>query len=477
MSTIIFNGIKKGYLKVARNWSLPAWAPIEREYLTIPGMAGGRSKKMQTGIRRFDIPIIIESTTLIEKEAFVEDMARWLIHEEAKPLKFTKYPNRTLFAQIEGAPDLPEMWMRGKGVISVVCSDPFKYGEEETVDFVEGAAIVNNQGSADAKPIYEFEVLEDLTHLDVYSDKAYIRVGEETPIDVPVYQRQTLLLHDSMKTLTGWTDVTDIDNGYVAGTMTATQTGFTATGFGTEQSPRRWQGPAKRRTIPNGPVQNLQLIATVDLLNVGKQTGMIEIYCKDAQGNTVIKVGIEDIMQSIAEIQAKFQLGNVSGRKVQYYRTADRKSAWNDYKGVLRLFRDGNHIRPYFGLVQPDGKHVWVSQQYVYTDEVGEYLAPISHVIVAIRKWPGTTEAIMRVRDLKVWRLNDPQEGIPVIASAGDKITIDTNDSSIRINGEERKDLKDFGASFFKLPPGNTVVLVQPAEKVVGKVRYREPYR
>ncbi|RAZ73634.1 distal tail protein Dit [Planococcus halotolerans] len=477
MSRLTFNGISKTYLKIARDWSLPGWAPIEREYLTVPQRAGGIPKRMQTGMRRFDIPIIIDSKTLIEKEAFVEDMAKWLIHEKAKPLVFSKYPNRTFFAEIEGAPVFSEMWMRGKGVISIVCSDPFKYGEERTVDFVDGAAIVNNEGSANAKPIYEFDVLGDLTHLDVYTDFAYIRAGEETPIDVPIYQQQTLLLNDSMKTLTGWTDVLNVDNGYVTGTMTATQTGFTPTSFGVEESPRNWQGPAKERTIPDGPVQNFQMRATVELLNVGKQTGMIEIYCMDVDGNTVIKVGIEDIMQSISEVQAKFQLGNIENRKVQNYRTADYKPAWNNYKGILRLFRSGNRIRPYFALVQPDGKYDWVSSNYVYTDDLGEYMAPISRIKVAIRKWPGTSEAVMKVRDLKVWRLNDPQEGVPIIASAEDKIVIDTNDSSIRLNGEERKDLKEFGASFFKLPPGSTAVLVQPFEKVVGKVRYKEPFR
>lgn len=473
LSTFEFNGITKPYLVLERGWSLPAWAPIERDYLTIPGRKGGIQTEMRTGMRKFSLPVIIRSRNVIDKKQFIEDMGAWLIHEEAKPLTFSKYPNRKLYAQIEGAPDFEQIWNFGQGTINIVCSDPHEYGNENIDAFINGLVTVQNNGTASATPVYEIDVLDDITHLDIISDKNYIRIGEPAPIEEPVYERQTLIMSDTLKTLIGWSDVTDVDNGYVAGTMTATQAGFTATGFGTELSPRKWQGPAKRKSLPE-PVQNFQMIATVELLNVSKQTGMIEIYLQDALGNTVAKVGIEDIMQSVAEIQAKFQLGNVQNRKVQYYRTADYKPAWNNYKGVLRLFRDGNRFRPYFGLVQPDGKHVWVASKYLYTDMNNEYNAAITQIVIAIRKWPGTEEATMRIRDLKVWRLNDPVEGLPYLARAGDKIIIDTKEGVTLLNGEQIK--KDFFSDYFDLEPGQTTLLMQPQEKVSGKVIVTERY-
>lgn len=474
MSTIIFDGIMKDYLVLERSWSLPAWAPIEREFLTVPGRPGAVQTEMRTGMRRFSLPVIIRSRNTVDKKRFVEDMAAWLIHLDDKPLIFSKYPNRTLYARVEGSPDFAQLWKFGEGTINFVCADPYEYGDTSIDFFLNGLATVRNTGSEAASPIYEIDVLEDITHLDIISDKSYIRIGEPAAAEQPVYERQTLVLSDTLKTLNGWSDVTDVDNGYVAGTMTATQSGFSASSFGTEIAPRKWQGPAKRRALPV-PVENFQLIATVDLLNVGKQTGMIEIYCLDALGNTVAKIGIEDIMISVAEVQAKFQLGNVLGRKVQHYVTADYKPAWNDYKGVLRLFRDGNRFRPYFALVQPNGKHVWVSSSYVYTDVQEEYNAPITQIAIAIRKWPGTTEATIRVRDLKVWQLNDPAEGLPYLARAGDKIIIDTKDGSALLNGEPVK--KDFFSDYFDLEPGHTTLLIKPSDKVQGKIIVQERFK
>src|SRR5690606_7738348 len=153
----------------------------------------------------------------------------------------------------------------------------------------------------------------------------------------------------------------------------------------------------------------------------------------DAFSNVVAKIGLEDIWPTVKRNQSKFQLGNVQSRKVMKYRTADYAPAWNDFKGIIRLHRDGNRFRPYYAQVQKDGKHVWSSSNYVYTDVKEEYLAPITQIQVAIRKWPGDAgdEAKMRIGGIKVWRYNDPPEGLPVMATAGDKIVVDTREGVV----------------------------------------------
>lgn len=477
MSTFTFNGITKGYIRIARDWSLPAWAPITREYLKVPGRPGVVPVGMETEERRFELPIILAADSFEEKEQLIEELAEWLIQEKAVPLKFSKYPNRTLYAQIEGTPNFPEFLRNGKGTLSVVCPDPYKYGEISSTPFIDGAAIVFNTGTATASPVYEIDVLSDITHVDVFSDKAYTRLGEPAPIDEPVYERQTLIFSDTMKMMTGWSDAVDVDNGYVGGTMAATQAGFEVTAFGVAVKPFAWQGPAKVKSLPE-PVENFRIDVPIELLNVDRETGMIEIYLLDAFGNTVAKIGMEDVWATLKKNQAKFQLGNVDKRKVQYHRTADYVPAWNDFRGMLRLHRDGNLFRPYFAQVQPNGTHVWISQQWTYRDESKEYLAAITQIKVAIRKWPGssTSQAKMRIGGIKVWRYNDPAEGLPYIARAGDKITIDAQEGAVFINGELREDLNDWFGDFFDLPKGQTTLLIQPSDKVSGKVTIQERF-
>lgn len=472
--SILFNGIELTDYIIPQEDSGRELMGREITTIYVPGRAGSYVTGTRTPSRVIAQKVLVACDDAKELQKKLEELSGILHTELPVPLKFEDELDRTYFAMYAGA--VPGYKKDGfyTATIQFMCSDPYKYADPIAFNFVNGDAIVQNNGTASALPIYEIDVFDNITLLDIVGPEKYIRLGEPAPIDTPNYERQTLLFHDAMKSLVGWTDVANVDNGYVTGSMVATQAGFEASSFGAEVPNRKWQGPAKRRTISNGPVQNFQMIATVELLNVGKQTGMIEIYCMDANGNTVAKVGIEDIMQSISEIQAKFQLGNVATRKVQHYRTADYKPAWNNYKGVLRLFRDGNRFRPYFGLVQPDGKHVWVSSDYMHVDAGNQYAAPITHIHVAIRHWPTTTPAVMRMRDLKVWRLNDPIEGTPYIAVAGDKIIIDVRNGLVLLNGEERDDLKDFFSDYFELPKGISVLRIEPFEKVSGKVIIQE---
>lgn len=445
------------------------------EIMNIPGREGGLVMNESTPVRYIYQDVLIACDSREELRKRLEQLNALLLTEKPVSLQFGDELDRTYYAKYAGASEGYEVEGFYSASLTFICGDPYKYGNEKTDVFENGTVTVNNSGTQPVKPLYEFIVTDTITNLDIFTDEGYMRVGEPAPIDEPVYERQTLVLSDKLTNLLPWSTSPSADNGYVAGTMTATQAGFTATGFGTELSPRKWQGPSVRRALPEA-VQNFQMIVTVDLLNVGTKTGMIEVYLKDAFGNTVAKVGIEDILQSVSQNQTKFQLGNVSGRKVQYYRTADYKPAWNNYTGVLRLFRDGNRFRPYFGLVKPDGRHTWVASSYLYTDLAGDYSAPITHIELAIRKWPGSPEAIMRMRDLKIWRLNDAAVGIPSIATVGDVITVDTMNSAIYINGEDRKDLKDFGSTFFSIPKGQKTVLIQPTDKLTGKIIYREPF-
>lgn len=473
--SIYFNGIDLTDYFIPKQDTGRGLPAREIGIMTVPGKDGGRVTTKNTPVRYITQEILVACESAEELRKKLEHITKILHTDEAVPLTFADESDRTYYAIFGGAVEGYEIDGFYTATLTFICEDPLKYGNSKVDNFVGGAATVSNGGTAPAKPIFEFDVLDDITNLDVFTEDAYMRVGEPAPIDEPVYQRMTPILNDSLKTLLPWSVAPSVDNGYVAGAMKATQAGIEVENFGTALSPQKWQGPVIRRSLGT-PIQNFRMDIEVEMLNVKNKLGMIEIYLLDALSNTVAKVGIEDIWRTINKNQTKFQLGNLAGRKVQYYRQADYPPAWNDFVGTIRLHRDGNRFRPYFALVRKDGKHVWVSGAYLYTDKVGEYAAPIAQVQIGIRKFPGTDEATMRLRNLKVWRYNDRVEGIPSIATAGDKIVIDTNDNSIRLNGEERKDLKDFGATFFKLPEGSTTVLMQPYDKVSGKVIYREPF-
>lgn len=474
---IKFNGIQRDDVQVIE-LQVGRVAPVRRNTLEIAGRPGGVSQGYDVGVRSISAVVEFESFNKSGWLDTLDEITGWLVNEKPQELEFEQELGRMYMAEFEGSIETKEINLYGQITLNWICVDPHVYKRQSVDYFNNGIVKVKNNGTVETPPVFEIDVLEDITHLDVISDKAYFRIGEPAPIDEPVYQRQTLILNDTMKTLNGWTPAIDVDNGYVGGTMIATQAGFEASAFGAAIKPHKWQGPSMRRSLPE-PLQNFRIDVPIELLNVSRETGMIEVYLLDAFSNTVAKIGFEDIWPTVKKNQSKFQLGNVQTRKVMNYRAADYAPAWNDFKGIIRLHRDGNRFRPYYAQVQKDGKHVWASSNYVYTDVKGEYLAPITQVQVAIRKWPGDAgdEAKMRIGGIKVWRYNDPPEGLPVMATTGDKIIVDAREGVVMINGEVEDGLKDHFSDYFDLPKGQTSLILQPEDKVSGKVTIRERSR
>ncbi|PKH09866.1 distal tail protein Dit [Planomicrobium sp. MB-3u-38] len=453
-------------------------APIRRKTIMVPGLPGGKSRGYETGVRPITAIVELEASSHDEWLDMLDELTGMLVQEKPQSLEFEQESGRMYMAELDGDIETREMNSYGQVTLNFICADPHVYGSQNIDYFQNGIVTIANNGNAEVSPVYEIDVKEDITHLDIISDKAYFRIGEPAPISSPVYNRTTLILNDTMQTMLGWSVASTVDNGYVGGTMIATQAGFEAQNFGEAIEPHAWQGPSVRRSLPE-PVQNFQADIPIELLNVSKETGMIEVYFLDAFSNTVAKIGMEDVWRTIKRNQSKFQLGNVDGRKVEKHQSADYPNNWNNFKGIIRLWRDGNRFRPYFALVNSKGVHKEISNWYVYTDKANEYMNEITQIQVAIRKWPGTStsQADMRIGGLKVWRLNDPPEGIPVMAKKDDKIVIDTIEGVVMINGEVREDLKDHFSDYFDLPKGRTTLVMQPDDKVEGRVITRERSR
>ena len=83
----------------------------------------------------------------------------------------------------------------------------------------------------------------------------------------------------------------------------------------------------------------------------------------------------------------------------------------------------------------------------------------------------------MFVHRLTVWRLNTVKnEEIPYIAYPGDLIEIDHRTNDIRVNGESRPFLKDFGAHFFPLKKGANPIFYLPSSGIEINIEWRERF-
>src|SRR5690625_776924 len=134
-----FNGIRKDFVIIGRDWVMPGWGEVERKVINIDGRPGGVTTQFNERERRFSVPIVLPSSTFEQKERYVEELAEWLIHDKPLPLVFDKYPNRTLYAEIEGTFEYSQFTEHSEGFITFVCADPYKYGSEKHINFTSDA--------------------------------------------------------------------------------------------------------------------------------------------------------------------------------------------------------------------------------------------------------------------------------------------------------------------------------------------------
>ena len=480
MHGMTFNGIRKNYVTTLRGKRRPAWAPLTRELVEVSGLPGAHNMGTEVGVRELEITIVIESQSFTELKVMAEDLADWLVTDEPKPLIFDDEPHRVYYAMIDGGMEMDEIVRVGVGLLKFVCPDPYKYNNREHSQTLSKnvISIVRNSGSADTYPLFEARVINPITNLDIVSPHGYMRVGEPKPVDSTKYSPTTAMLNENMSSMTGWDVASTVDNGYVSGTMSTDGNRFFPRTFGTIVQPPNWQGPSMKKSLVE-PVKDFKMEAIVELKNTSGLTGMIEIYLLDANNRHVGKIGIEDTMAGKANTHAKAKAGGGNGKWI-FGETYD---VWKNFKGMLRLQRQDNVWTAYIAVIDAKGKHIHVrgsTGNLKYVDAKREFMDEVAQVQIAFRTFPNNDASPMFVDSLKLWRLNPkPPTGIvsPYIAQAGDLITIDHAANVIFINGEERIDLKDFGASYFPLKKGDNVLEYNPDTDVDMLVRWRERFK
>ena len=477
-----FNGTKKKYIIAEMGKRRSAFAPITRNLLKIPNMPGAYLQNSETDIRTISQPIIINGKDRFEVRKLEEDLASWLITKEPKELIFDDEPDRVYYALVQGDVPIEDIVRFGRGEISFICLDPYKYkGEIETAFFFTNPSLIKNEGTVETYPIFRANVLESITNLDIISGDKYIRVGQPYTVTQTPSEPETRIFWDQMGSLAGWSQAEYVDNGHIAGQI-GILGGYAfypeLVGMTVEEG--KWQGPSMKKSL-NEPIQDFKMEALIELRNGEAEpgeTGMIEIYLLDAVGNVVGKVGLEDYSRSAVESHFKAKAGDAIDGTWFGDHTSD---GWKNFSGVLRLEREGLHWYAYIAMVDPvTGVHNYMlgsKRNIHFEDKNMDYTAPISQIQVAFRMFPGSQKVPMYIHDLKVWRKNTLQaENIAYIAAPGDQIEIDHQKNDIKINGESRIDLKDFGGTFFPLEKGDNPIFYLPLEKVEMNIEWRERF-
>lgn len=477
-----FNGVRKSFIfceEDGREQSV--FAPVTRNLLTVPGLPGALLESTDTQVRVIRQRVFYNGVTGKDLRKLEEEMAAWLVTDQAVSLIFDDESDREYFAVVDGSFDIEESLKIGGGTVTFICPDPYKYGPLKTIEPVTDLAapvVLRNDGTVDAKPNLKVTLKQSTPYLDIISENDYMRIGRPADIDKAAVSEKETILHDTMSTMTGWGDAasSDIDGGVVTGTMATDGAKFYASSFGTGSS---WHGPAKIKSLGQELVDfevAMQPILDNDDLS---KIGRIELYCLDAAKKAVCKLAIKDISKGQGGNIVEIRVGDnvVNTFLINEYGT--NWNTWHNFNGLLQLNKKGNKWTAYVcKFINGQADQRTARKLVEWTDLDNQFTRKIAHVVVHIGANGTSTPSQMSIQDLKVFKLNQLTESqIPYIGAVGDVFEFDMKTSKILKNGDFFN-RKDFGARFFGLKSGDNPIVFSPTE-VIEKVEaeWRPPYR
>lgn len=435
----------------------------ERTLLDIPGMNGSYLTSSKITKRKIDISFQVETDNIKTLDDIKHLIYETFYSEEEYKIIRDLTPEKYLTAIQDGEYDIENITSSdGEFELTLVMLDPFIYGPLHKGVFENEVGLITNSGSKETFPTFRATVKEPITFLDIIKEDAYMGIGESVDVESEVpFQREERLLWDQMGTMVGWSDAIAVDGGVITGSMVTDGYKFFASSYGTGSA---WHGPAKRITIPNGPLTDFRMDAIVELGNrQAIKAGRVEIYLLDSSNAVVAKMALKDTHKGISLAYGEARLGGSTSKQFLINEYGDKKGSWNDFYGMLRIQRIGKKWTAYIAKIDTDTNEHHTRRTVSYLDVKEIYNKTISQIVVHVAQYGSYSPASLGIYDLKVFRINShSDEQIPYIADAGDVIEIDHVKNRILINGEDRKELKDFGASFFSLKSGTNTVQISP---------------
>ncbi|MEF7656240.1 distal tail protein Dit [Bacillus thuringiensis] len=493
MSSFTFNNERKDFIQIAKGWKRPTWAPLKRNFLSVPGYPGARLLNTQTEMRVLSIPVGIIVPDDGNLEVLKEEIASWLITDQPTELTFDVEPNRTYLAVVDDSFDPDEFVTLGIGTIKFICPMPYKLGKVQTHTFTQSwsteiTSYFTNKGSVEAPALIEMTVKKPSTFLDVWfgkypSERNYFRIGYPLTVEESTVQERERVLWDEMASPIGWTPVTgQVEEMKGTGTFKS-RNGYAlyCEDYGQEKA---FHGAIAKKSIPGGPLQDFEMETWVTLKSksIGEM-GRVEVLLLDDASNIVARINMNDLYADAEITKAYMKVGN-NGTPNSFRKLVDTSgyysNTFNQFRGRLRIARRGKvwsvYVAKFIDGTETDGASLverWI-------DETGNPMTErkIAQVMIAICKWDNYQPVNeIQIDDLKIWKVNKvPSNTKPYIFDAGDKVIIDTERSLVTINGKDAINIKDIFSEFPKIIRGDNRIDIMPPD-VTATISYRERYR
>lgn len=491
MSSFTFNNERKKYIQIAKGWKRPTWAPLKRNFLSVPGYPGARLLNTQTEMRVLSIPVGIIVPDDGDLELLKEEIADWLITDEPVELIFDVEPNRTYLAVVDDSFDPDEFVTLGIGTLTFICPMPYKLGatQKKVLAIDEGGnlkAKFRNNGSVESNPIIDITVGSQSPFLDVWNDNDYFRIGYPVGYKSKIVKEDERLINDDCSSLKGWEPFGgQIGKFLASGSMEVVGgKAFRASDYG-ESEPNKWHGPFVMKEIPKigkkiGDFKmDIQFaLQSTKYDQMGKTVAMV----LDADYKVICQVDMSDEYMSHEITLAHSVAGSGENEQLLSNETGYYIDTFNQFSGHFALARRGNHWRVYCAKyivgTEQDGAS-FVMEWYDVGNWNPNTTKEPKYIAVGCVAFGGYYPVnVCQIKDVKFWRINTLEiDETPYIFDVGDKIQIDTERSLVTINGTNAIALKDIFSTFPIVKRGQNEIIVRPANVGIAELTYRERFR
>lgn len=475
--TLTFNGIRKPWLNLKRGRTKAPFAAVTRNYLTVPGKPGAYLTSSQVQPLVINQPIYFFVKDDLDALKLKDELASWLVTDNPVELQFDDEPGRTYYAVVQNTIDDFEKFVKlRQGTIQFLCLDPYGYSNEIQNHFTSDVYTLTNRGTEDADPIFELEVLKPITFAMIQNqENEYMLIGTPADVNTQIVDTKTLLLEETGTTISEWTTATSDMEGGSQGTIGYDGAGITAPSYGTGTG---YHGPSVYKEVPLTGDFEVELRGQLYTDVVG-QTGRFGFYLFDDEMREIAIMAAVDNSIYVQRKLAEGRIGPFIGDFKNYLISSrNYQKEWDNFPAYMRLQRVGDKYTFYVTRVLGNGKHMEpLTASWTVTED--KFRGKLKYIGIFIDKY-GTTASphTNRIDYIRAYALKEQTtDQTPYIAYPGDLITFDHSVNDILINGESRKDLKDFGANFFKLKKGENQLIVLPSATFSTSVRYRERYK
>src|SRR5690625_1334220 len=416
----------------------------------------------------------------------LDEISGFIETKDKVPIVFPDEPDRTYYGEYAGTDDYSEdnrrlhHLGRHRGTIFIL-RDPYKYGAEKTIDFTDDSIIIDNKGTATAKPIIELTAKEKSTFAMVtLGDEQFNIIGQPADDDVQIVDSRTSVLYENGSTISSWQVATSdmIDDARmpkIAGTMGTDGAGIRPDSYGTGD---RLHGPAVFKEIT--PIQDFEIETTFDINSRREiESWRMGINFLDENLNMLGHIGIKDNNRSYKRRVPLARYGPYRGGGVENGNLIGDRGKVDDARDLtlfyLRAKRIGNTFDFYIGEWQSQ-KHIR-SWHETYRDLNNEYNGRLKYVTLYVATFSDRpTPSRMRINSVEVFELATVEEDqTPYIIYPGDVVTFDHVNADVLLNGELSKDT--FFGDFFELNKGVNTLTVSPSNTFDAQVKFRERWR